>query len=91
MTDQTLLNRYYDIFRHSSSVKSWILDARFAEAAEVSEEASVTSLRPEVGVRARLRLVQTRSRTVMNICDSLQRSVGSQEASHWSISLILSL
>ena len=64
---------YCEIFRHSSSVKSWILSARFAEAEEMAEEGSVTSLRPEVGVRARLRLVQTRSRTVMNICDSLQR------------------
>ena len=35
----------------------------------------MTGLRPEAGVRARLRQIQTRSRTVMNICDSLQRSV----------------
>ena len=73
-------------FRHSSSVKSWILDARFSEAAEAGEEGHVTSLRPEVGVRARLRGVQTRSRTVMNICDSLQRSVVYSEASDWSMS-----
>ena len=54
-------------------MRSWILDTRLTEAAELGEDTGVTSLRPETGVRSRLRLVQQRSRTVMNICDSLQR------------------
>ena len=32
-----------------------------------------SSVRPETGVKLRLRQIQTRTRSVLNICDKLQR------------------
>ena len=62
------------MYRYMSSVKSWIYGLRCGED-EPWDDNTWTRVRPETGVRQILRHIQSKSRGVMNICDSLQRLV----------------
>ena len=65
----------FHCFRWSSSVKSWVHSLRDEEEGESmgDHDTLCSSVRPETGVKLRLRQIQTRTRSVLNICDKLQR------------------
>ena len=64
------------ISRSGSGLKFWLREIRDSEETEVAALSDITSIKPGVGsVSQTLAEIKTKTATILNICDSLQRCV----------------